>query len=178
MRDVTAELKGLRLHGMAGAWTELGDQGTVASLDSFLLDYYATITAVDDNVGRVLDTLKGQGELDKTAIMFTSDNGFFAGEWQAFDKRFMHEPSIRVPMVVRYPGLTPKNQPKVIDKMVLHADIAPSVLDLCGGEPMKHIPGKSWPKPGKVEATGSRTRLLYRENSDKHYAMTASDHSR
>src|SRR5262249_50089422 len=64
-------------------------------------DYCATLTAVDENVGKVLQTLTDLGQLDRTAILYTSDNGFFLGEWQRFDKRFMHEPSIRVPLLVR-----------------------------------------------------------------------------
>jgi arylsulfatase A-like enzyme len=106
----------------------IGGFDDVKSLDSFLKDYYATLVAVDENVGRVLDALESSGKLDNTAILYTSDNGFFAGEWNMFDKRFMHEPSIRVPMLFRYPKMVAAAA--TCDSMVLNIDIAPTVLDL------------------------------------------------
>lgn len=114
----------------AQADNKIGDFPDVRTLDGFVKDYYATITAVDENVGRVLDSLKQLGDLDRTAVMFTSDNGFFLGEWHMFDKRFMHEPSIRVPLLVRYPRLVKAGS--LCDQMVLNIDIAPTVLDLAG----------------------------------------------
>lgn len=96
-------------------------------------DYCATVTAVDENVGKVLNALRDLGKLDDTAVVYTSDNGFFLGEWQRFDKRFMHEPSIRVPLLIRYPKMT---VPGIkIEQMVLNIDIAPTLLDLAGVKP-------------------------------------------
>jgi N-acetylglucosamine-6-sulfatase len=88
------------------------------------------------------------------------------------DKRTMHEPSIRVPMLVRYPGLTPKNRPKVVEQMVLHIDMAPSILDICGAEPMKNIHGKSWKKLVQGDATGWRTSWFYEYNYEKQFPYT------
>ena len=131
----------------------------VPDLDHFLKDYYRCITGVDDNVGKVLATLKEMDQLDNTAILYTSDNGFFAGEWQAFDKRFMHEPSIRVPMLVRYPkmfkaGSTPES-------MVLNLDIAPTLLDLAGVEIPKEMQGRSFVSLGTGTAKDWRKDWLY-----------------
>ena len=68
--------------------------------------YWGTILSVDDSVGRLYDALKETGQLDNTLFIFTADNGLLNGEHGMVDKRTMHEPSIRVPLVVRYPGLT------------------------------------------------------------------------
>lgn len=120
---------------------KIGSFQDVASLDTFVKDYYATIVAVDENVGKVIKALEKSGTLDKTVIFYTSDNGFFLGEWQAFDKRFMHEPSIRVPLLVRYPPLIKAGS--TCDKMVLNLDIAPTVLELAGIAIPKHMQGRS-----------------------------------
>jgi len=98
--------------------------------DGMIRDYCRCLTGVDDNVGRVLAALEGLKALDETAVFYTSDNGFFLGEWQRFDKRFMHEPSIRVPLLLRYPKRVKPGQTP--DGMVLNVDIAPTVLALAG----------------------------------------------
>src|SRR5262245_66607220 len=108
--------------------------------------YWSTILSVDDSVGRLYAVLKELGELDNTLFVFTGDNGLLNGEHGMVDKRTMHEPSIRVPLVVRYPGLTPPDRPRTVEKMVLHVDTAPSLLDLCGAKPLENIHGKSWRK--------------------------------
>ncbi len=134
--------------------------------------YMATIQSVDDSVGRLLATLEQMGILDDTIIVFTTDNGLLEGEHGMVDKRTMHEPSIRVPLVVRYPGLTPRNQPKVVEQMVLHLDMAPSILDLCGAEPLKNIHGRSWKKLAQGDSTGWRKSWFYEYNYEKQFPYT------
>ena len=60
---------------------------------------------VDENMGRVMNHLRKTNQLDDTVVMQTSDHGFFLGEWRMYDKRLMYEPSIKVPMMIRYPKL-------------------------------------------------------------------------
>jgi len=100
------------------------------SLEEVTKDYYAGIVSADENMGRVFQTLKEIGQLDDTAIMFSSDHGFFLGEWRKYDKRFMHEPSIRTPMLVRYPRMIRAGTDN--SRMVLNLDIAPTFLELAG----------------------------------------------
>jgi arylsulfatase A-like enzyme len=71
----------------------------------------------------------------------TSDHGFFLGEWRMFDKRLMHEPSIRVPMMVRYPRRVPAGT--VRTETALDIDLAPTFLDLAGVPIPAHMQGKS-----------------------------------
>jgi len=70
-----------------------------------------------------------------------SDHGYFLGEWRLFDKRLMHEPSIRVPLQIRYPKRIPAGT--VREEMVLDLDLAPTFLDLAGVPIPPHIQGKS-----------------------------------
>jgi arylsulfatase A-like enzyme len=119
---------------------KVGNAKDVPGLD-WIKDYYRCLTGVDDNVGKVLDALKKNGQLDSTFVLYTSDNGFFHGEWGRYDKRLMHEPSIRVPMLVRYPKLVRPGS--ICDKMVLNIDIAPTILELAGVELPKSMHGRS-----------------------------------
>ncbi len=112
-----------------------------SSLEGVVKDYYAGLVAVDENIGRVLSYLEKKNILEDTAIVHGSDHGFFLGEWRLFDKRLMHEPSIRVPLMVRYPRRIPAGT--VRDEMVLDTDLAPTFLDLAGVPIPAHMQGKS-----------------------------------
>jgi len=100
------------------------------TLEEMVKDYYAGIVAADQNVGRMFQALTDIGQLDDTAILFSADHGFFLGEWRKYDKRFMHEPSIRTPMLIRYPRMVRPGP--LVDSMVTNLDIAPTFLDLAG----------------------------------------------
>jgi len=112
-----------------------------SSLEGVVKDYYAGLVAVDENIGRVLSYLEKKNILNDTAIVHGSDHGFFLGEWRLFDKRLMHEPSIRVPLMMRYPRRIPAGT--VRDEMVLDTDLAPTFLDLAGVPIPAHMRGKS-----------------------------------
>ncbi len=135
--------------------------------------YWGTILSVDDSVGRLYEFLDGAGLLDDTLIVFTSDNGLLGGEHGMIDKRTAHEPSIRVPLVVRYPGLTPPDEPRVVEQMTLTVDFAPSILDICGAEPLEKTHGRSWKKlaMGKPDP-GWRKSFLYHYNYEKQFPYT------
>lgn len=111
------------------------------SLEGLAKDYYAGLMAVDENIGRVLDYLEQKKILDDTAIVTGSDHGFFLGEWRLFDKRLMHEPSIRVPLAIRYPKRI--DAETIRNEMVLDIDLAPTLLDLAGVPIPAHLQGKS-----------------------------------
>jgi arylsulfatase A-like enzyme len=93
-------------------------------------DHYAGVVDNDDNLGRLVELLERSGRLDDTVVILTSDHGFFLGEWGLYDKRLMHEPSIRVPFIVRYPALVKPGS--ACDKPALNIDIAPTLLELAG----------------------------------------------
>lgn len=111
------------------------------SLEEMVKDHYAGVVNNDQNFHTLVDTLQKLGKLDDTVILLTSDHGFFLGEWRFYDKRFMHEPSIRVPMMIRYPKMIQAGT--VTDRMALDLDIAPTILDLAGVEVPKEMQGRS-----------------------------------
>jgi N-acetylglucosamine-6-sulfatase len=142
----------------------------VEAFANFVRACNATINSVDDSVGQILATLEGLGQLDNTLVVFAGDNGFLLGEHGMTDKRTMHEPSIRVPMLARYPkGLRPGT---VVDRMVLNVDLAPSILELCGAKPLAKIHGKSWVRLASGDATGWRTAWTYLYNYEKQFPYT------
>jgi len=86
------------------------------------------------------------------------------------DKRTMHEPSIRIPLLVRYPRAFPK--PRAVEQMVLAEDIAPSVLDICGVTALQNIHGRSWKRLAQGDAGGWRTSWFYEYNYEKQFPYT------
>ncbi|NLF18636.1 MAG: sulfatase [Lentisphaerae bacterium] len=106
----------------------------------YIKDYLRVIASVDDNVGRVLDTLDRAGLSRNTVVIYTSDQGFFLGDHGWFDKRFMYEESLRMPCMLRYPAMVAPG--RVSTDMVLNTDFAPLFLDLAGvtaPEPMQGV---------------------------------------
>jgi arylsulfatase A-like enzyme len=132
--------------------------------------YWGTILSVDESVGRLRAWLEETHQLDNTIIVFVGDNGLLQGEHGMVDKRTMHEPSIRIPMAVRYPGLT--REPKVIDKQVLTVDLAPSLLELTGTPPLAKIDGRSWVRLVRSGDPEWRTSWFYYYNYEAEFPYT------
>jgi len=119
-----------------------GTRGACArSLEEMVKDYYAGVVDTDDNLGKVFQALTESGQLDETVILFTSDHGFFLGEWRMYDKRLMHEPSIRIPMLIRYPRMIRAGS--TCQDMALITDVAPTFLDLAGVRLPERTQGQS-----------------------------------
>jgi arylsulfatase A-like enzyme len=104
-------------------------------------DYLACVESVDDHVGRVLDYLEKNGLDNNTVIIYTSDQGFYLGEHGWFDKRFIYEESLRMPLMIKYPGVI-KNGTRS-KAMVQNLDFAPTILDIAGVEIPEDMQGVS-----------------------------------
>lgn len=130
------------------------------NLQALVRNYYRTLLSVDDNVGRVLEFLDTNDLAKNTVILFTSDNGFFLGEHGLYDKRLMYEPSIRVPLLVRYPA---RVKPASVDNenMVLNIDFAPAVLELAGVPVPASMQGRSFAPLLDGKRTPWRQEFLY-----------------
>jgi N-acetylglucosamine-6-sulfatase len=113
----------------------------VRDFENMVHAYWGTVLSIDDSVGRLLGFLRESGQLDNTIVIFSGDNGLLQGEHGMVDKRTMHEPSIRIPLIASGPGL-PRGV--VEHQQVLTLDLAPSVLELCRAEPLAEIAGRSW----------------------------------
>jgi arylsulfatase A-like enzyme len=107
----------------------------------YMKDYLRCIAAIDDNVGRVLDYLDEAGLADNTVVIYSSDQGFFLGEHGWFDKRFMYEESLRMPLMIRWPG---KTKPGAVNHaMVSNLDFAETLLDIAGIDVPPDMQGRS-----------------------------------
>jgi len=112
------------------------------SLEEVVKDYYAGVESNDENVGRIFRALASRNQMDDSAIILSSDHGFFLGEHCFYDKRLMYEPSIRVPMMIRYPGRISPGTSR--DEMVLNVDIAPTLYELAGVGAQPTVQGRSF----------------------------------
>jgi len=96
----------------------------------YIKDYLRCVASVDENVGRVLDYLDESGLARDTVVVYTSDQGFYLGDHGWFDKRFMYEESLRMPLLVRHPGEIRAGA--VNEDIVLNLDFAETFLDCAG----------------------------------------------
>ncbi len=96
----------------------------------YMKKYLRCVRGVDENVGRVLDELDSLSLTKSTVVVYTSDQGFFLGEHGLYDKRFMYEDALRVPLLVRWPGRVRAGT--VNDEIVLNLDFGPTLLEAGG----------------------------------------------
>ena len=93
----------------------------------YIKDYLRCIASVDENVGRILDYLKENDLEQDTIVVYTSDQGFYLGEHGWFDKRFMYEESLKMPLLIRYSREIKAGS--VSDGMIMNLDFAETFLD-------------------------------------------------
>lgn len=118
----------------------------------YMQDYLRCVASVDENVGRVIDWLRARGQFDSTLLMYASDQGFFLGDHGWFDKRFMYEESIRMPLLLSYPDRVPAGT--VHEAIVTNVDFAQTILDAAGVEPDPRMQGRSL-LPDLVDGTAA-----------------------
>lgn len=117
------------------------DEATSWKYQRYIKDYLRCVASIDDNVGRILDYLDEHDLTDDTVVVYTSDQGFFLGDHGWYDKRFMYEQSLRMPLLVRYPR---EIQPGTTsDEIVANVDFAQTFLELAGLEAPSTMQGRS-----------------------------------
>jgi arylsulfatase A-like enzyme len=141
----------------------------VKDFENMVHGYWGTVLSVDDSVARVRAWLEETKQLDNTIIVFMGDNGLLEGEHGMVDKRTAHEPSLRIPLVVRYPAL---GAGKVIEQQALTVDMAPSLLELCSAPALPKSHGKSWAKLVQGGDPAWRTSWFYHYNYEKQFPYT------
>lgn len=107
----------------------------------YMHDYLGCVAAVDENVGRVLDYLDQNGLAENTIVVYASDQGFYLGEHGWYDKRWMFEESLKMPLLVRWPGVVEPGTRS--DALVQNIDYAPTFLEIAGLEIPEEIQGES-----------------------------------
>jgi arylsulfatase A-like enzyme len=127
----------------------------------YMRDYLACVASVDDNVGRLLDYLETSGLARSTIVIYTSDQGFFLGDHNWYDKRFMYEESLRMPFLIRWPDRVQSGS--VCDRMILNVDFAPTLLATAGIPIPNDIQGRSFlPLLVGEQPVDWRTSMYYR----------------
>ncbi len=109
---------------------------------TYMKSYLRCVKGVDDNVGRILDYLDEAGLAENTIVMYTGDQGFFLGEHGLYDKRFMYEESLRMPLLIRWPANIKPGS--VSEGMVLNVDFAPTILEAAGSQAHPQMQGRSF----------------------------------
>lgn len=137
----------------------------------YMHDYLGCILSMDRNIGRVLDYLDQHDLAKNTIVVYSSDQGFYLGEHGWYDKRFMYEPSLHMPLLIRYspvikPGTT-------IDQMVVSIDFAPTLLDFAGITKPQDMQGRSFRPLFAGKRVDWRTSMYYHyyEYPDPHRVL-------
>lgn len=148
----------------------------------YIQDYLATVRGMDEQVGRLLAWMDEHGLAEDTIVVYTSDNGFFLGDHGFYDKRFMYEESMRVPLLVRWPG---RVQPgSVQQSMTLNTDFAATLLEAAGVPAPQDLQGSSLvPLLQGAGAEGWRDAAYYHyyehlatHNVHEHYGVRTANH--
>ncbi len=108
----------------------------------YLKRYLRCVKGVDDNVRRLLDYLREEDLLDNTVILYTGDQGFFLGEHDLMDKRWIYEEAFRMPFLVRYPRMIEAGSTN--DWLINNTDFAPTMLALAGVKRPQYMQGRSF----------------------------------
>ena len=115
---------------------------TSANYQAYLKRYLRCVKGVDDNVGRLIAFLREAGQLDNTVIIYTGDQGFFLGEHDLMDKRWMYEEAMRMPFIVHWPEVA---KPGTTNGWLINnTDFAPTVLELAGVRTPRYMQGRSF----------------------------------
>ncbi|MFN4259294.1 MAG: sulfatase [Gemmataceae bacterium] len=107
----------------------------------YIKDYLRCIASVDDNLGRLLEYLDESGLAKNTVVIYSSDQGFYLGDHGWYDKRWMYEESLRMPLIVRWPGVTKPGS--VNTDLVQNLDFAETFLDMAGARVPDDMQGHS-----------------------------------
>ena len=139
--------------------------------------YLRCVAAIDDNVKRVVDSLEAEGVKDETLIVYTSDQGYWLGQHNMFDKRLILEESLKMPFIVRYPKEIKPGS--VCEKLAMNIDFGLTMLDFAGARAPKAMQGMSL-RPllkGKTPADW-RTGIFYAyyARAPKHWGIRTEQH--
>jgi len=146
-------------------------------------NYYRMASEVDTSVGIILKELEMQGQLNNTMIIFTTDNGNFHAEHGLADKWYPHQESIRVPLVIKDPRMSPEFFGTTNDEFTLNIDLAATVLAAAGLDPLPTMMGRDMSIlyrkngfEGEVAATTSQSRRkAFASTNGRQYIDPSSD---
>ncbi|MEI8649310.1 sulfatase-like hydrolase/transferase [Paraglaciecola sp. Hal342] len=118
------------------------EEFTRQAYQKYLKAYLRCVKGVDDNVARLIQTLKDAGQYENTIIIYTSDQGMMLGEHDLQDKRWIYDESIRMPFIVKHPDAVAAGVKS--DLLINNTDFAPFILDLANINAPEYMHGKSF----------------------------------
>jgi len=153
----------------------VSSQLALAKVPEIRANYYGKISLIDDWIGRILSAFERKGWLDDLLIVFWSDHGEMLGDHGRFQKQTFHESSVRVPLIVRWPGRIPENA--VSPALAEIIDVFPTLLEAVGGEPSARCLGRSlWPVFRNGEAELRRHQLSEIDHCGRHIMIRSRRH--
>ena len=136
----------------------------------YMKDYLRCIKPVDDSVGRVVEYLKAEGLEENTIVIYAADQGFFNGEHGWFDKRWIYEESIHMPLIVKWPGVVkPGSRPT---PLVQNIDYAPTFVEMAGGKVPEGLHGRSLVPLLRGETPADWRKSIYYHYYDPGHGVT------
>mgnify|MGYP002631432967 CR=1 FL=1 len=150
-------------------WAAMTPRLTADTVRSLMPKYYGMVECLDDNVGKILDTLRKHGLLEKTVIAFTSDHGDLCGEHGRLNKGVPYEGSARIPFLLYFPNKIKGGT--VVNEALTCVDFLPTVFSMMGvktagkeqGRDASRLfrqPGTAWNDIAFVRSTGSGNNWL------------------
>ena len=147
----------------------------------YMKDYLRCVKGVDDSVGRILEALKAGGLEENTIVVYSSDQGFYNGEHGWFDKRWIYEESLHMPLIVRWPGVV---KPGLrLTPLVQNIDYAPTFVEMAGGRVPAGLHGRSFVPVLRGETPADWRKSVYYHYYDtghgvaKHYGVRTERHT-
>jgi arylsulfatase len=144
-------------------------RATTADWQQVKATYYGMISLIDDQVGRLLDTLDSTGLAENTLVVFLSDHGDYLGDHGFYGKGLHYDSVLRVPLIVRGPGVLPGQK---LDAIASTLDVAPTLLDLAGVTEPEGVQGVTMRRLLNGQARALREAALT-ENDDDFVPMRA-----
>jgi arylsulfatase A-like enzyme len=135
----------------------------------YMKDYLRTVASMDKEIGRILNYLRESGLDKNTIVMYSSDQGFFLGDHGWFDKRWMYDESIRMPLIIRWPGVIEPGSKN--DELIQNVDFAPTFLEAAGITPPDDMQGKSFIHLFRNKVSNWREQAYYHYLAYPDYCM-------
>ena len=137
----------------------------------YIRNYLRCVKGVDESVGRLMEYLKSSGLEKNTIVIYSSDQGFYLGDHGWYDKRWMYDESMKMPLIVRWPGVT---RPGSINtELVQNLDYAETFLEVAGVKVPDDMQGRSLVPLLKGESPRWRDSLYYHYFEFPSYHMVA-----
>jgi arylsulfatase A-like enzyme len=163
--DITLPKNFMEMPAFSFGWADRGRDEAVASfprdpneIKQHIADYYAMISHIDDNVGKIFDALESKNILEDTIIVFCGDNGLAIGQHGLMGKQNVYEHSVHIPLLISGPGIPAGVK---INKYVYLLDVYPTLCDICGVEIPASVEGKSFAKMFSNTEFESRSDLYF-----------------